>query len=160
MNATIQFPIAALTSMPEQNDDALVEQIPGANRESQPTPGETVLVVEDNHQVREIIRLTLRGRGYTVLEASCGREAINLCESHKGRIHLLVTDMVMPQMSGREVADRVDELRPGIKTLFLSGHQEETLERYGGIEADESFLAKPFGLGKFVSTIRDILDNE
>ena len=123
-----------------------------------PRGGEAALVVEDDIHVREMIRLVLRGRGYTVLEASCGREAVNLCESHDGPIHILVTDMVMPGMTGNELFDRVTSMRPGMAVLYLSGHNESTLDLKCQLRPGDQFLQKPFSLDVLLSTIRTILD--
>jgi two-component system cell cycle sensor histidine kinase/response regulator CckA len=86
----------------------------------------------------------LRLYGYTVLEARHGGEALLACERHPGPIHLMVTDVVMPQMSGRELADRLTPLRPEMKMLYMSGYTEDALVQHGVAEASVAFLQKPF----------------
>jgi two-component system, cell cycle sensor histidine kinase and response regulator CckA len=118
-------------------------------------PGQgTVLVAEDDPNVRGLVCTSLEDAGYSVLEARHAGEAVELCERYKAGIDLLLTDLVMPQMNGRELARRVADLRPGIRTLYMSGYAEpELLEGM----AEDSFLAKPFTTDALMSRVRDIL---
>jgi signal transduction histidine kinase len=105
---------------------------------------ETVLLVEDEDMLRGLLAKFLRFYGYTVLEARHGGEALLTCEQYPGPIHLMVTDVVMPQMSGRELADRLTPLRPEMGILYMSGYTEETLVQHGVADSSVAFLQKPF----------------
>ncbi|HOL72340.1 MAG TPA: PAS domain S-box protein [Bryobacteraceae bacterium] len=119
---------------------------------------ETVLVVEDEEGVRELIAEMLRQRGYTVLTAENGVEALRVSAEHTGPIHLLVTDVVMPQMSGKQLADTLVSLRPDIKVLYLSGYTEYSMVHHGVLEPGFQFLGKPFSRETLVRKIREVLD--
>jgi len=127
-------------------------------RSAMPRGSETVLLVEDEDGVRALTRHVLRGCGYTVLEARDGAEAIRVAQAHTGRIDLLTTDVVMPRMGGREVADRVSAIHPGIKLLFLSGYTDDAVVRHGILEAQVAFLQKPFTPTSLATKVRDVLD--
>jgi len=105
---------------------------------------ETVLLVEDEDMLRGLLAKFLRLYGYTVLEARHGGEALLTCERHLGPIHLMVTDVVMPQMSGRELADRLTPLRPEMKIIYMSGYTEDALVQHGVADSAVAFLQKPF----------------
>ena len=126
---------------------------------SVPAPGtETVLVAEDEQMVRILIRKVLEQAGYTVLLASGGAEALQLAERHPGPIPMLVTDVVMPGMSGRELARRLLELRPDTKVLYLSGYADDAVERHGVLDPGTAFMQKPFSPGALASRVREVLD--
>ncbi|HZE21841.1 MAG TPA: PAS domain S-box protein, partial [Desulfobaccales bacterium] len=105
---------------------------------------ETILLVEDEDVLRGLLAKFLRLHGYTVLEARHGGEALLVCERHQGPIHLMVTDVVMPQMSGRELADRLSPLRRGMKVLYMSGYAEDAVVQYDVADLSVPFLQKPF----------------
>ncbi len=105
---------------------------------------ETILLVEDEDVLRALLAKFLRLHGYTVLEARHGGEALLICERHQGPIHLLVTDVVMPQMSGRELADRLTALRRNMKVLYMSGYTEDAMVQYDVADLSVPFLQKPF----------------
>lgn len=120
---------------------------------------ETVLVVEDDEKVRRLVREVLRKHGYEVLDAANGNAALSVAESHSGAIHLLVTDVVMPQMSGREVANRLAVLRPEMKVLFMSGYTDDAVVHHGILDANTPFIQKPFATGALARKVRDVLDD-
>ncbi|HEV8540137.1 MAG TPA: response regulator [Nitrospiraceae bacterium] len=119
---------------------------------------ETILLVEDDHAVRILIAQTLSQIGYRVLKAADGVEAMALSESYHGPIHLLVADVIMPQMSGPELVDRLTTARPNLKILYISGHPEEAIIRHGVLEAGVQFLPKPFTPENLVRKVREVLD--
>ena len=121
---------------------------------------ETVLVVEDEPQVRALVKRCLAGRGYHVLEASHGGEALEVAAEHQGPIHLLLTDVVMPHLSGRELAERLRAVRPDVRLLFVSGHSDEAIQRHGMLAPDSAFLQKPVDPDVLMRMVREILDGE
>jgi PAS domain S-box-containing protein len=123
-----------------------------------PEGAETVLLVEDEDGVRKFVRLALEGQGYTVLEAAEGREAIRVAEGYAGPIHLLMTDVVMPGMGGREAAAAIRAQRADLKVLFVSGYTDDAVVRHGIVEATDAFLQKPFTPVSLARKIRAVLD--
>jgi PAS domain S-box-containing protein len=119
---------------------------------------ETVLLVEDAPRVREVVREILEISGYTVLEAKHGQEAIALSERHRGTIHLMVTDVVMPEMSGRELAQHLGRSRPDMRVLFMSGYTDTAIVRHGVLEVGTAFLSKPFTPDALAAKVREVLD--
>ena len=120
--------------------------------------GEVILLVEDEDLVRQLARDLLEARGYTVLEAANGAEALALCQRHAGSIHLMLTDIIMPRMSGRELHQRAAVLRPDMRVLFMSGYPHPT----GGRalpETPHAFLEKPFTLDTLTRKVRQVLDS-
>jgi len=118
----------------------------------------TVLVVEDEDGVRNLVRDILQTAGYTVLEARHGAEALDVSERHVGPIHLLLTDVVMPEMSGRELAQRLAILRPATKVLFMSGYTANAVVHHGVLDPDTDFLQKPITAAVLTRKVRQILD--
>ncbi|MGA2198299.1 MAG: PAS domain S-box protein [Bryobacteraceae bacterium] len=119
--------------------------------------GETILVVEDETAVRELTVRILQQLGYVILTASSGAQALDIGHTHEGTIHLLLTDVVMPGMSGRHLADRLLERRPGTKVLFLSGYTENTVVHHGVLDAGVNFLPKPFSRETLAKKLREVL---
>jgi PAS domain S-box-containing protein len=120
--------------------------------------GETILVVEDEEKVRQLTVQILTKNGYTVLEASHGDEASHICEQHKGPIHLMVTDVVMPGMSGRELAKSLEPHHPEMKVLYMSGYTDNAIVHHGLLEKGLIFLQKPFPLEGLLRKVREVLD--
>jgi PAS domain S-box-containing protein len=118
---------------------------------------ETILVVEDEDMLRESICRSLKIYGFTVLAARHGGEAVLLCERHPEPIHLLLTDVVMPQMNGCDLADRLIPLRPDMKVLYMSGYTENSIVHHGVLDPDIFFIAKPFRIKTLMGKIREIL---
>lgn len=121
---------------------------------------ETVLLVEDEGMLRELAFEILRESGYTVLAAGTGEEAVEISSKHQGPIHLLMTDAVMPGISGRALAHSIEQHRPDMKVLFVSGYTDDSALRSGLVEPGTSFLQKPFSRGALTRKVRAVLDGE
>jgi len=119
---------------------------------------ETILVAEDEEMVRSLTRQILEESGYTVLEAPHGMEALQIAERYKGHIHLVLTDVVMPQMSGRDLAERLALLRPGIRVLYMSGYPGHAAAQQGDLDPGAPFLQKPFTVESLTRKVREVLD--
>ncbi len=119
---------------------------------------ETILVVEDEGMVRRFAVRALKEVGYTVLEAAHGVEAIELVERHPGPVHLLFTDLVMPRVSGRALAEALRRRRPGIRVLFTSGYPPNAFSE--DVPGDHGFiLTKPYEMGSLAQRVREVLDH-
>jgi two-component system, cell cycle sensor histidine kinase and response regulator CckA len=124
-----------------------------------PTGGsETILLAEDDTLVRELARTVLRNAGYSVLEAAHGRDALTVAQQYAGPIDLLLADVVMPQMGGRELAEQLRQARPQIKVLFMSGYTDDAVVRHGLLMAKVDLLAKPFSPLKLAAKVREVLE--
>ncbi len=119
---------------------------------------ETILLVEDEPDVRELVGDLLKEHGFTVLKASHGGEALEICQKYEDSIHLLLTDVVMPQMSGPELAKLLVSMRPEVKVLFMSGYTDTAVVSQGWLEPGTAFLQKPFTQEILVDKIREVLD--
>ncbi len=119
---------------------------------------ETVLVVEDEGIVRQVTTRILKKNGYTVIEARDAKEALDLADAHKGEIHLLITDVVMPGMNGRELAEKLSPLRPDMSVLYMSGYSEDVVIHRGIVDTGISFIEKTFTAPALLTKVRDVLD--
>ena len=119
---------------------------------------ETILLVEDESGVRQLVRDMLLHLGYRVLEAGNAQEAIGIFEKNEGAIDLLLTDVIMPQMSGRELAVRLKSVRPRLKVLYISGYTDDMLAHHGVLESDVFLLQKPFAPDALARKLREVLD--
>jgi CheY-like chemotaxis protein len=120
---------------------------------------EVILLVEDEDTVRNLARMVLETSGYVVLDARDGREGLALCDAHQGPIDLLVTDVVMPELGGRELAEGALKRRPGIKVVFVSGHSQEVVLKEG-VKKGIAFLRKPFSPLELTQAVRRVLDSD
>jgi len=119
---------------------------------------ETVLVVEDDEPVRKLARRALEAAGYTVLPAASPLEALEIAARHTGPLDLLLTDVMMPDLTGRQLADRLTVSRPGLAVLFMSGYAEDAIVHHGRLDPDTAFLQKPFAPEALAQKVRIVLD--
>ncbi len=120
---------------------------------------ETILLAEDDEMVRSLVRETLEREGYRVVAAADPVEAQKLAEAHRGPIHLLITDVVMPKVSGRELANSLQERRPELKVLYMSGYTDNAILNSGILRKEVAFLQKPFTPAALAEKVRDVLEN-
>jgi len=118
---------------------------------------QTILLVDDENTVLDLVTKILEEEGYSVLPAAGGREGLTIAQTHKGRIDLLLTDIVMPGMSGGELARQVQELCPGIRVLYMSGYTKYTAVGHGALESVDSFIWKPFNSGQLLRKVLEVL---
>ena len=150
----------ALPRSSEAEDSPAPELARAASREiPRARPGETILVVEDNSNVRGYSVSTLLDLGYEVREASTAGEALRLLElGPSTRLDLLFTDVVLPDMNGRQLAERVAKLRPGLPVLFTTGYTRDAIVRHGRLDPEVDLIAKPFAIDQLARKIRHMLD--
>jgi len=120
---------------------------------------ETILVVEDKASVRALAARILRNRGYTVLEASDGKDALNVTQGHTGEIHLVLTDVIMPGMSGKDLVSELKSVRPNIKSLYVSGYTDNAIVHHGVLDSNVAFLQKPFSVNGLLRKVREVIDS-
>lgn len=125
---------------------------------TRPVVTRTVLLVEDSDIVRELTRQILVMNDYFVLEASSPEEAIRICGNNEGEIHLLLTDIMMPGMNGRDLSVRVQPLRPAMKVLYMSGYAEDAIVQEGVLDARINFIQKPFSPASLARKILEVLN--
>jgi CheY-like chemotaxis protein len=118
---------------------------------------ETVLLVEDEESVRQLVRETLAAKGYRVIEAENGESGASVAARHDGKIDLVITDVVMPGMGGRELVKQLSQTRPEAKVLYLSGYTEDSIVSEGTIDSGAAFLQKPFTLQTLSRKVREVL---
>jgi len=134
----------------------VIEKKEGA--EEAPRGNETILVVEDDSSVRKIAVQILMNQGYNVLVAESGGDALLICEQEKNPIHLVLTDVLMPKMSGPELIERLKKVRKDFKVLYMSGYTEKHVLK--GLDKELNFIQKPFAIGVFAQKVRDVLDTK
>jgi len=149
-NFTIAFPRHALAAQKDVREP----------KEEHVCCGETILLVEDDPAILRLTQTLLERHGYTVLGANSGHEAIRLAEEHGCKINLLLTDVIMPEMNGRQVADAVSALCPLIKTLFMSGYPASVISRHRVLDEGINFIQKPFSLRDLVEAVKKTLSQE
>jgi PAS domain S-box-containing protein len=142
-----------------------VQEIADSKTAKKEQPGlkegfETILLVEDDAAVRELVRSMLTARGYSVLTPEDPLEVETLCAGHTGRIHLLLTDLILPGASGREIAKRVCSLRPDVRVLFMSGYTDDAVVHQHGFDPSFAFLPKPFSSTTLATKVREVLDGD
>jgi CheY-like chemotaxis protein len=115
--------------------------------------------VEDEDAVRAVAKSALRRLGYTVLDAAGGRQALDLASRHSGSIHLLLTDVVMPDLSGPELAREVTTTQPAVRVLFVSGYTDDAIVQHGVLDQGSAFLQKPFTPASLARKVREVLDD-
>jgi CheY-like chemotaxis protein len=125
-----------------------------------PTGTETILVVEDEEAILNIAKRILREAGYTVLTAASPDDVLMACKTRQGKIHLLLTDVVMPQIGGRVLAETLVVARPGIKVLYMSGYTDDAIVHHGTLDPGTHFIAKPFSAADLVRKVREVLDSD
>jgi CheY-like chemotaxis protein len=121
---------------------------------------ETILVAEDDSRLRALTRAALEGSGYTVLEAGDGEAAVSVAEQHAGPIDLLLTDVVMPKLGGRLLAERLASSFPAMKVIYVSGYTDDMVVRHGIVNATVEFLQKPFTIRALQEKVRQVLDGK
>jgi two-component system cell cycle sensor histidine kinase/response regulator CckA len=141
-------------------DDPLPDEVASmTNRGASPRGSETVLLADDEAPILKVSKRILEGAGYHVLTAPDGAKALDVAAAHKGTIDLLVTDMVMPHLGGRQLADKLRAERPGLRVLYLSGYTDTAAARQGLMEPGAEFLQKPFSTDSLVRRVREVLDS-
>lgn len=120
--------------------------------------GETILLVEDEPGILRVTARVLKSAGYTVLQAGDGMEALRVAREHSGEIHLLLTDVVMPTLSGRDLANAMIAARPRLRCLFMSGHTADVIAHRGMLDPGVFFLEKPYAIAALVAKVREVLD--
>ncbi len=147
---TIYFPRLKVELIEEKNHEEEVQELPQGS--------ETILVVEDEESVRNMVRELLTGLGYQVLEACDGQEALELCKQTSDPIHLIFTDVVMPRINGIQLAKQLQLIRPEIKILFASGYADQANLEFGLLDPEVNFLAKPYEFSTLAKKVRCMLD--
>lgn len=130
---------------------------PVARKVVRAAANETILVVEDVEAVRNIVVRILKDAGYSVLAAASGKEALAICQGHPGEIDLVITDVIMPQMSGREVAEQLANARPQTAVLYMSGYTDNAIVHHGVLDPGKQFIAKPFSAADLTHKVREVL---
>jgi DNA-binding NtrC family response regulator len=147
----VYFPRSFEADEADEAEEAEAREVSGRGTE-------TILLVEDEPGVRAFARRALERAGYAVLEAENGAEALAIVEGHRGEIDLLLTDVVMPRMSGKVLAQRLLARRPGLRVVYMSGHTEDAIVDHGVMDGGTDFIAKPIALETLLARVRAVLD--
>jgi CheY-like chemotaxis protein len=150
---------AFTVSLPAEHAAAGARAVPAQEAPERLGGDETVLVCEDEEGVRRLVEHILASNGYQLLVAALPSEALRLAADHDEQIDALVTDVIMPEMPGPELAERVQALRPGLRTVFVSGYTAETLRDRGRLPQGSAFVQKPFEAATLLRTLRGLLDS-
>ncbi|MEO8259270.1 MAG: response regulator [Acidobacteriota bacterium] len=147
----IDFPSASIEAVASVVPPAAVHAAAG-------TGTETILVVEDQRELRDVVGQMLRRHGYTVIEAGDGQAALALLQTHAAPVQLLLTDVIMPQMSGRQLADIITRDHRSIRILYMSGYTDDAIVRHGILNPGIAFIHKPFMPDQLLARVREVLD--
>jgi PAS domain S-box-containing protein len=147
-----------LLFLPHHSEEAVEEALRDPSETAERAGQETILLIEDEPQILKMTTLMLQRHGYTVLPAGSPKEALHLAEAHAGRVDLLLTDVVMPEMNGRELAHTLSERFPGIKLLFMSGYTADVIAHRGVLEEGVAFIQKPFTMKDLAAKVREALN--
>ena len=131
------------------------EEAPGTARGG----SETILLVEDDESLRKLVQIVLEQNGYKILEAINGEDALRVAEAYDGPIDMIITDVVMPRVGGRELINRLQPVYPDIKVIFMSGHTDSTIAHHGLLETGINFIQKPFSIRELAKKVREILNS-
>ncbi len=142
---------------PRVDDSAELLAPPSSSASEPQGRGEIILLVDDNESLRGAVGALLEMKGYRVLEAPHGHKALEVSRHYTGSIDLLITDVIMPEMSGRELAEHLSRERPGLKVLFMSGYTDEAITRHGLLDSNSAFLSKPATMQTLLLKIRELL---
>jgi two-component system cell cycle sensor histidine kinase/response regulator CckA len=148
---TFKVYLPQVESEPRELGEEVVELAPRGG-------SETILLVEDEAVVRGLARRILEQAGYSVVEASRGDEALRFCAEHAAEVDLLLTDVVMPEMSGKQLADQLKSQYPELKMMFMSGYTDESIVHHGVLDSSVEFIQKPFTPAALIRKVRDVLD--
>jgi len=121
---------------------------------------ETVLIVEDDDVLRKLLQEVLQNYGYRLLVAENGEDALRVGKEHEGPIHLLLTDVVMPRMGGKKLAERLQPLYPRMKVIYMSGYTDKAIVRHGVLAPELNFIQKPFALKNLGRKVRKVIESE
>jgi DNA-binding NtrC family response regulator len=138
-------------------DEVVTADAPVVEKSVKLSGTETVLLVEDEEAVRHLAQEVLQSNGYRVLDAGNGNEAIKVAEQHHGIIDLMVTDVVMPQLGGRELAEKLSVTRPDMRVLYMSGYTDDAIVHHGVLDGRAAFLQKPFAPDALALKVREVL---
>jgi CheY-like chemotaxis protein len=141
-------------------DEEVTEAEVDAGRPETACGNETILLAEDEDMVRHLVRDSLKLHGYTVLEAANGEEALLICQRHEGPIHVLLTDVVMPRMGGKELAEQLTQSHPDMRVIYMSGYPDHSIAHHGILDRNISFIGKPFRPDAVVLRVAEVLQQD